>query len=270
MLSFVQDKLTSLMENAHRMGRAEILTPRIKTYSRHSLQPKRELMNRVSDFVYFNPVLLSGFEERGAQRNRTIADQGTILPQGVQNLLSNWLNFRIPAIQLHQNEMFDNLLRERQADAMTIGNDIYFRSGKFDLRTAGGLGLLGHELTHVAQQNADDWRNPAGINRSEFLESSALENERFVLRNVQALSQRNQLSFASGSLANSGSTSAIPSVPAPPTPMFADAARNVGANTSAVSAESDAVMSERELARIKEEVYRDLMMKIKVEFERGA
>ena len=39
-----------------------------------------------------------------------------------------------------------------QAQAFTHGQDIYFNSGKYNLGSSGGKGLLAHELTHVVQQ----------------------------------------------------------------------------------------------------------------------
>ena len=41
------------------------------------------------------------------------------------------------------------------ADALTIGDDIFFRSGRFDPGTLEGKTLLAHELAHVAQQRKD-------------------------------------------------------------------------------------------------------------------
>lgn len=41
---------------------------------------------------------------------------------------------------------------------ITRGNDIYFTAGTYDPSTSGGLGLLGHELTHVGQyRNGMNW-----------------------------------------------------------------------------------------------------------------
>jgi hypothetical protein len=38
-----------------------------------------------------------------------------------------------------------------RAEAFTSGRNIVFAPGRFDLRTKGGLALLGHELTHIGQ-----------------------------------------------------------------------------------------------------------------------
>jgi hypothetical protein len=37
--------------------------------------------------------------------------------------------------------------------AYTQGNTLYFEEGYYDPNTASGLSLIGHELTHVRQQN---------------------------------------------------------------------------------------------------------------------
>jgi Domain of unknown function (DUF4157) len=44
------------------------------------------------------------------------------------------------------------MARRLAASAVTVGNDIYFRSGSYAPHTSDGLGLIGHELVHVMQQ----------------------------------------------------------------------------------------------------------------------
>jgi hypothetical protein len=46
------------------------------------------------------------------------------------------------------------MARRLVASAVTVGNDIYFRSGSYAPHTSGGLELIGHELVHVMQQAA--------------------------------------------------------------------------------------------------------------------
>ncbi|HEX5539206.1 MAG TPA: DUF4157 domain-containing protein, partial [Methylophilaceae bacterium] len=42
----------------------------------------------------------------------------------------------------------------RDMEAVVLGNRIYFRENAYQSRTARGVELLGHELTHVEQFNA--------------------------------------------------------------------------------------------------------------------
>ncbi len=85
-----------------------------------------------------------------------------------------------PAVRIHTDFIADSISRALDADALTIGKDIFFASGKFDLSTPEGIALLGHELTHAQQQL--EMGGPLSrpeINESQYrsLESQALENE---------------------------------------------------------------------------------------------
>jgi len=81
-----------------------------------------------------------------------VPDEGRPLPAGILGLVSRWLDIPLPSVQIHSGAFTSRLLSSYHADAMTIGRDIYIKTGKFDLRSASGLALLTHELTHVSQQ----------------------------------------------------------------------------------------------------------------------
>lgn len=58
------------------------------------------------------------------------------------------------AVRVHDDDRAASLARKVGADAFTVGHDIFFGSGRHDFARPGGLHLLAHELTHVAQQTA--------------------------------------------------------------------------------------------------------------------
>lgn len=62
------------------------------------------------------------------------------------------------------------------ARAFTLGADLHFAPGEYSARTARGLELLGHELTHVLQQRTGRARNPWGQG-GVVLQEAALEAE---------------------------------------------------------------------------------------------
>lgn len=62
------------------------------------------------------------------------------------------------------------------ARAFTLGSDIHFAPGEYSARTARGLELLGHELTHVLQQRTGRARNRWGRS-GVVLQDAALEAE---------------------------------------------------------------------------------------------
>ncbi len=53
--------------------------------------------------------------------------------------------------RIHRDGQADRMARRLQADAVTIGADIFFRYGRFEPESPEGFALLSHELTHVRQ-----------------------------------------------------------------------------------------------------------------------
>ncbi|HEY8920162.1 MAG TPA: DUF4157 domain-containing protein [Chitinophaga sp.] len=56
------------------------------------------------------------------------------------------------SVNIHQGNEAAQLSNELNAQAFTVGTDIYFNSGKYAPQTQEGSHLLAHELTHVLQQ----------------------------------------------------------------------------------------------------------------------
>ena len=65
-------------------------------------------------------------------------------------------------------------LPPRGADAITLGNDIFFRGGAYDPCSADGVALIAHELQHV-QQNSADPNQSQGQWYLDYLLESALQ-----------------------------------------------------------------------------------------------
>jgi hypothetical protein len=182
----------------------------------------------------------------------------------VQGWLSRLLDLRIPAVRIHTGQAADATARRFHADAVSLGPDIMFRAGRFAPDSASGLGLLGHELTHVAQARSD--RSAAPLDRAALdrEEAVALENEKRVLQRATA---------------KPGMTANLATLPRPTplrAPTHAPAPRAASVDRAvAPSADGDAVssapeLSAQQLGALKEVIYRDLMDRIRTEFERGA
>jgi hypothetical protein len=58
-------------------------------------------------------------------------------------------------VRIHSGPYSDELTRSAHADAVTVGNDIYFHEGKYSPDTEEGRSLLAHELTHFVQFKQD-------------------------------------------------------------------------------------------------------------------
>jgi len=55
-------------------------------------------------------------------------------------------------VRIHTDGQARQMTRQLDADAYTVGRDIFFDAGKYDPTTYQGRRLLSHELTHVVQQ----------------------------------------------------------------------------------------------------------------------
>ena len=55
-------------------------------------------------------------------------------------------------VRVHADAEADQLARDFEARAFTVGQDVFFRAGEYDPASTRGLGLLSHELAHTVQQ----------------------------------------------------------------------------------------------------------------------
>lgn len=77
---------------------------------------------------------------------------GSPLPEGARDRLEGHFGADLGAVRVHADGEAAALNRELNAQAFTVGSDIFFAEGKYDPSSSEGQGLLAHELTHVGQQ----------------------------------------------------------------------------------------------------------------------
>jgi hypothetical protein len=58
-------------------------------------------------------------------------------------------------VKIHTGSYATQLSKDLNAQAFTVGNDVYFNEGKYQPESSEGKHLLAHELTHVIQQAPD-------------------------------------------------------------------------------------------------------------------
>jgi hypothetical protein len=77
---------------------------------------------------------------------------GSPLPQGTRQQMEGHFGADLSGVRVHSDGEAAALSRELQAQAFTVGSDVFFAEGKYDPSSRQGQGLLAHELTHVGQQ----------------------------------------------------------------------------------------------------------------------
>jgi hypothetical protein len=87
----------------------------------------------------------------GAQITSTRGNGGT-LDKPVKNFMETQLGADFSGVRVHTDSQAAAFSSALNAQAFTIGNDVYFNSGKYSPESSEGKHLLAHELTHVVQQ----------------------------------------------------------------------------------------------------------------------
>ncbi|CAG0933335.1 Peptidoglycan L-alanyl-D-glutamate endopeptidase CwlK [Thermoflexales bacterium] len=77
---------------------------------------------------------------------------GQPLADSVRNPLEHAFQSDFSQVRVHADPQADKFNRSVQAEAFTLGHDIYFRKDNYAPSTATGKKLIAHELTHVVQQ----------------------------------------------------------------------------------------------------------------------
>jgi Domain of unknown function (DUF4157) len=79
---------------------------------------------------------------------------GSLMDGPAQSFMESRFGADFSNVKIHTGEDAVQMSRELNAQAFTVGSDIYFNSGKYDPSSYSGKHLLAHELAHTIQQNS--------------------------------------------------------------------------------------------------------------------
>ncbi|HET7229002.1 MAG TPA: DUF4157 domain-containing protein [Longimicrobium sp.] len=86
-------------------------------------------------------------------RSMTAASGGEALPEGVRREMEGHLGFDFGRVRIHRDAAAGRASQAVNANAFTLGSDLFFAPGRYDPGSSQGRRLLAHELTHVVQQD---------------------------------------------------------------------------------------------------------------------
>lgn len=79
---------------------------------------------------------------------------GNNLDEYTKSFMEGRFEADFSGVNIHTDTNSVQMNRELNAQAFTVGKDVYFNEGKYQPQTDEGKHLLAHELTHVVQQNS--------------------------------------------------------------------------------------------------------------------
>lgn len=77
--------------------------------------------------------------------------QGQLLPDDKASLMGELIGDDFRDVRIHTGPLASKLSNDLNAEAFTIGRDIWFSGNRYDPESKEGTALLAHELTHAAQ-----------------------------------------------------------------------------------------------------------------------
>jgi hypothetical protein len=77
---------------------------------------------------------------------------GNSMDHGTQRFMESRFGTDFSDVKIHTGSQAVQMSRELNAQAFTVGNDVYFNEGKYSPNSDSGRHLLAHELTHTVQQ----------------------------------------------------------------------------------------------------------------------
>ncbi|MCW3090729.1 MAG: hypothetical protein JWP81_1798 [Ferruginibacter sp.] len=128
---------------------------------------------------------------------------GSPMDGSTQTFMATRFGTDFSDVKIHTGEYAVQMNREINAQAFTVGKDIYFNSGKYRPDSENGKHLLAHELTHTVQQRKGIAKK---IQRFEASERSQISNINDII--VQATTFANNATWIGGLVEQAGGSTA--------------------------------------------------------------
>lgn len=105
---------------------------------------------------------------------------GHRMDKNTQSFMESRFGADFSGVRIHTGFQAVQMSRGLNAQAFTVGNDVYFNEGKYNPTSTLGKHLLAHELTHTIQQGKSNNSNPV-VPQSQAINSSENRIQRAML-----------------------------------------------------------------------------------------
>jgi hypothetical protein len=129
---------------------ADPITPLIQRQVEEKEEEEEEEILQTKENPGQTPEVTPDFESR----IQSLKSSGQSLAEADRGFMEKRFGTDFSDVRLHTESNAAEINRGLNAEAFTYGRDIYFGTGKYNLRTSSGKRLLAHELTHLVQQRA--------------------------------------------------------------------------------------------------------------------
>jgi hypothetical protein len=123
----------------------------------HCEEEERAQRKPLASFIQKKETSGSGTVVSDAVNNQIASTRGTgsALDSSTKNFMESRFSADFSNVSIHTDSQSVALSSGLNAQAFTVGSDVYFNSGKYRPDSSEGKHLLAHELTHVVQQQGN-------------------------------------------------------------------------------------------------------------------
>src|SRR4030095_12383282 len=112
----------------------------------------KPLASSITPFIQAKGADSGIASENVSQKINSTKGSGSKMDSNTKSFMESRFGADFSNVKIHTGNYAVQMSGELNAQAFTIGNDIYFNSGKYNTVSESGKHLLAHELTHTLQQ----------------------------------------------------------------------------------------------------------------------
>jgi Domain of unknown function (DUF4157) len=180
---FIQPKLTIGNPNDHYEQQADAVANHVMRMPENSFSAQRKCAScehdeekapqpPIGEFVQrkpfdISPIIQKSGESSGDIASENISNQiessrgnGQKMNTGTKSFMENRFGNNFSNVKIHTDSSAVQLSQNLNAQAFTVGDDVFFNEGKYNPNSSSGKHLLAHELTHTVQQTGTLQRYP--------------------------------------------------------------------------------------------------------------
>jgi hypothetical protein len=153
-----------------------------------SCEEEEQIHRKITPFIQKQGNGLEGGLASESVTNQINASRGggSRMPENTLSFMESRFNTDFSGVKIHTDSNAVQMSRELNAQAFTVGSDIYFNSGKYAPESASGKHLLAHELTHTVQQGGSVGLAMRRIQRSVNTWGGTWDTDQYDLKQDEA------------------------------------------------------------------------------------
>lgn len=171
---FIQPKLTIGSPNDHFEQQADTVANQVMRMPESNFVAQRKCASceheeeKIQRKPFnISPIIQKSGETSGAIANDLISNQiessrgnGQQMDVDTKSFMENRFGNDFSKVKIHTDSTAIQLSQNLNAQAFTVGNNVFFNEGKYNPNSSSGKHLLAHELTHTVQQTGTLQRYP--------------------------------------------------------------------------------------------------------------